>query len=387
MLVDPVEGRSLGVDDVRRHVATHIATVPWLRRTVRRAPGGIGPMIWADDRHFSVDRHVVPSTAACPDEAALTRALSQAVERRLPRDRPLWRIEVLPPLADRRTPLLFSVHHALMDGGLFGHMLNRLFPPEGGHDEVVAEGRRARRASPTSAELVLYAVIVRIGERLRSRRAAPVAAPAPGPMSPRTTPLTGAPGPRRAVATRSVRLADLSRLRSETGATVNDLFVAATTAALRDLLVARGLPLDPPLALIPKDVRSDADDAGNKTWSLHVRLPVDTDDPHRRLTEVRAAMAVAKNATAPAGNAGFLFDVALSSVPLGGGHRLAGALVQIATSAAPLQGHNRLLAVANGHNGVLTIGWTAVAEAFPDVEELAQRTVSEFDHLARQLAP
>jgi hypothetical protein len=80
-----------------------------------------------------------------------------------------------------------------------------------------------------------------------------------------------------------VALEHLTRIRSESAGTVNDVYLTGATGGLRKFLLRRGidvaeLELE---ALIPRGDRSKADagTVGNRTWSMYARLPVGMHDP------------------------------------------------------------------------------------------------------------
>ncbi len=89
---------------------------------------------------------------------------------------------------------------------------------------------------------------------------------------------------------------DLDAVRAvgaASGATVNDVLLAAVTSALRTMLLRRGEPV--PLGrtmtvLVPVSVRSAGAQGtlGNRVSMLLVRLPVGVGDPARRLREIAA---------------------------------------------------------------------------------------------------
>jgi WS/DGAT/MGAT family acyltransferase len=102
--------------------------------------------------------------------------------------------------------------------------------------------------------------------------------------------LDGTVGPHRVWAHSSVTIADVKRIRTSLGGTLNDVVLAAVTKGYRDLLVERG---EDPTAttlrtLIPVSVRG-ADARGvpdNRVSAMLYDLPVGIDDPVDRLRVV-----------------------------------------------------------------------------------------------------
>jgi diacylglycerol O-acyltransferase / wax synthase len=383
--VESTAGEPMSMDELRRHLGARVAAAPWLRRRLKRAPGGLGPTLWVDDPRFSIDRHVLPAPAELA-RAGASPALDAVTTMRLPLDRPLWRLFVLPPADHGTTTMLLSVHHALSDGGLMQETLDVLFGPDDREPEHAAAGR-VRRLAGTTAGVTLYAATVRLSER--SRRVNKQVRSDAGDQQPDRLGLYGTVGPRRSTAGATISLASLRSIRTATGATINDLFLTAATAALHDAVARRGLAVSELLALVPRNVRSDQDAAaaGNRTSSMLISLPISVSAVGERLGRVQQATTAAKAAAGSAGNAAFRFDVALSNVAYGGGHRIGGRRIQLRYSSAPLQGDNRVLACATSHNDDFVITYTADGDHFPDVTALAERTLEELWRLDREVVP
>jgi diacylglycerol O-acyltransferase len=73
--------------------------------------------VWIDDADFSIDRHIVDHKCLAPgDEAALLQIAATAAVYPLPRGRPLWSITVVHGLSEKRSALIFVIHHVLADG-------------------------------------------------------------------------------------------------------------------------------------------------------------------------------------------------------------------------------------------------------------------------------
>jgi WS/DGAT/MGAT family acyltransferase len=89
-------------------------------------------------------------------------------------------------------------------------------------------------------------------------------------------------------------LADLKRVKTELGGTVNDVVLAAVTGALRRYLRAKGHPIEglELRAMVPVSVRT-ADEhgaLGNRVSAMMAPLPVWCEDPAERLRLIRATM-------------------------------------------------------------------------------------------------
>jgi diacylglycerol O-acyltransferase len=355
---------AITVEQVRSHVLSRLGAAPSLLRRLRY-PLLAGRPVWVDDPDFDIARQVVPREAPVATDEERTRSLLELTMRRIPRDRPLWKLTVAS--GTDRTTLWLAVHHALMDGGLLVQVLADLFPADPG--PVPAP---VARHGPSRLRLLLLVLL----RRVRRSAGAPASAPS-GRAVPVPSVLAGPVSASRSLGVTRVPLSHLAAERARTAATVNDLFLDAATTALRSYLP------DPPqevLALVPRDVRSDeqASRAGNRSWSMHVVLPLGTADRDARLAQIRAATHAGKRLQTTAGSLGWGFDVALTNVRLRGPHAVAGVPVSGYRVAVPLQGQNRLVGTATSYGGDLTVTWTADGERFPDVDRLAALTADAF---------
>ena len=95
-------------------VAARLPLAPALTWTLAGPPDAA---CWRADPAVDLQAHI--AQVACdsrPDDAALGREVARLFSQRLDRARPLWRIDVIGPLAGGDTVLVWKVHHALADG-------------------------------------------------------------------------------------------------------------------------------------------------------------------------------------------------------------------------------------------------------------------------------
>src|SRR4051812_36073438 len=139
----------LPVEDVVRRVASRLGSLPRLR--LRLAPDGHAPPAWVADERLVAARHVRRLEGVDGGGVEdLRRALGRLVAERLPRDRPLWRLDVVEALDGGRSALVFAAHHCLLDGeGALQAIRTLLFdePPEPAPGKRVAAARSAGRAA------------------------------------------------------------------------------------------------------------------------------------------------------------------------------------------------------------------------------------------------
>jgi WS/DGAT/MGAT family acyltransferase len=121
-----------------------------------------------------------------------------------------------------------------------------------------------------------------------------VVAAAPA-LRPATSSLTGPIGPHRVWSWARVSLADVKRVRSAFGGTVNDVVLTIITEGFRELLAARGSEVGRDSVvrtMVPVSVRRPGEEGvyNNRVSAVFARLPVGIDDPVQRLATIREQM-------------------------------------------------------------------------------------------------
>jgi WS/DGAT/MGAT family acyltransferase len=213
------------------------------------------------------------------------------------------------------------------------------------------------------------------------------------------TPLNTKPGPHRSVAVVTTKLADYKKAKSATGATVNDVVLAAVAGALGKFLTDRGMDVDGvqlracvPVSLRPEEKKGAM---GNEIAIMMAPLPVGLRDGRLRLTFVQEAMKHLKsskqaegakvltsieNALPPAilarasrlGFSSRLYNLLVTNVP---GpqvpiYLLGRKLTKLVPLAFLAPEHTLAIGVMS-YNGDVTYGLIADADAVPDLPALA----------------
>ncbi len=287
---------------LRRELAARARRVPALgRRMVGRGLGLARP-VWVDDRAFRPEDHV--RCVALPPGRTFLDWAADAVLVPLPRDRPLWRAQIVVGLPGGRLGLVVVVHHVVADGLTGVAMIGRLLDER--PDTNAAD--RPGTAAPTVALRTSDS-----GRRPRSSAPAGIRATLAefGGRTPRTS-LPRSVGPGRRLALVDESLDDLRRVGHALGATVNDLLVAGATAGLRALLETRG-ELTPGLVL-RASVPVGRTGAGQTAGMLAVGLPVGVSDPLARLAAITGDTTSGKRRLR--GGDGHVMDVLRLPVPL-----------------------------------------------------------------------
>ncbi len=220
---------------------------------------------WSAPAPFDAAAHVT----ACAQE--LEPLLTASVTRRLPTDRPLWRLLVPEPTPSGEQPLLLLAHHALLDGSSLLTLLRLLMddlrtrPPA-----PLTTPPRERPRVPAAALLKEWRDSNARGRHL--------------PLAP------GEPQASVAVARLDPDVMRSARRRPSTGrgATLNELLLGAFAGALPTCYDALASPADgdtPLFATVPMDLRArhETDDLGNLITAIRVPLPLGADTPAGRL--------------------------------------------------------------------------------------------------------
>jgi len=287
------------------------------RRRLAAIPFGFDHPVWIDDPDLRIRSHVYRIAAPAPgSEQVLASLVAQIASQRLDRTRPLWELWVIEGLAEGQVALVFKIHHAVADGASAIQLLLRLLDPSPEGASVCGSDERARREpAPTSSALLAHALsrlpqrsarfarlLIDSAKSVARATSSMVGGAADGPGMPMPfsgprTPWNGATSPQRTVAFGRAPLADVKRINSAFGTTVNHVVLAACAQTLRNYLEAHGgVPDSPLVAAIPVSLRSsdELEGNGNRFSALLVHLPVHLDDPVDRLLALRHDAAAAK---------------------------------------------------------------------------------------------
>ncbi|MGY1706255.1 wax ester/triacylglycerol synthase domain-containing protein [Geodermatophilus sp. SYSU D00697] len=267
------------LEELRDAVARRLPDAP---RLTWRLAGTAEEPVWAPDEAVDVTAHVGAVVAAGPlDPAGLRGEVARLFAQHLDRRRPLWRMDLVGPLAGGGAALVWRVHHALADGTTAMRLASAVLwdPPP-----VPAAGRPAPGAVPPRSPGA---------DPPRHHRAAVLT----GEVLPglRRSPFDARVGPDREVAFADAPLStlhDAARLLAD--ATVNDAVLAVVAGALRRWLEHRHGPLHDLRVKVPVTLHAEGDSVGNRDSYFRVDLPIDEPDLAARLAAVRAETALRK---------------------------------------------------------------------------------------------
>jgi diacylglycerol O-acyltransferase / wax synthase len=384
---------------------------------------------WEDDPRFDLRRHVHCHRLPAPgDQAALEAFVATLQSTPLDRDKPLWNAHLVDGFGDGAA-IVWRIQHCIVDGVSLARVLLSLsdHAPEAGIAPDV------KRRTPPLPALADYAAPVTLAGRtlaaaiaretryavahpggiLRGRLAqvdarSLVKIARTGPDTPTVLrgPLSVA---QRTSWTTPMSLDEVKQIGRPSGATVNDVALAALAGGLRDYLAARGSLVEEIRAYMPFNLRGRDEpiprELGNLFGLVILALPIGVDDRRERLACVQRRMSEIKRTEegrvafdglcmmgiSPPGSERPLMDffsakttVVVSNMP--GPEkpiRLAGVTVKGMLIMAPRTGTVGLGVSIFSYNGRVSFGVSADAGLVPHPDELLRAIVAELRALRR----
>jgi hypothetical protein len=390
-------GTPLDLERLRESVLARLAGQPRALERIAVADGdgdGDGPR-WVPATDFDIADHVRRRAGAeCATRADLRRIVSALMSEHLDRERPLWTLDLIGPMADGSEAIAARMHHAMVDGIAGMRFLEAILLDP--HDAPMHPAG-TRTADIRTSKLEEWRRLPAVVERELGR---------PGSRSPFDKPITAA----RELAFTTAPLDGLKTIGASRAAhaTVNDVLLAIVAGGLRTWLgdrdTHRDLRAQVPVSLHHRD--EDATDLGNRDSFINVDLALSESDPLLRLDRISTHTRTEKQLDDAAllydlfhaldrfGRAGELvhriagsareFSVAISNVP---GPRYAVAVAdrrveQLFSSSEPAAHHAlRIAAISNA--GEVGIGFCTDPTALADVNALADAVAGSYAELHR----
>ena len=426
---------SLRLDTIRRRIDTRLGLLPRLRQRVAEVPLGIARPVWVDDESFDIANHVdVVPLPAPGDETALLQLAEELVMEPLDRSRPLWHLRFVTGLSGDRIALIERAHHAMVDGvsGVDVSLVLLDMSPDT-PDDVVQKW--LPRPTPSATSLLIDGAVDRltapVAATLRAmpsfrhplgvaRGIADVAGSLAslrhdGVTAPRSS-LNQQIGSARHLAVIRQQIEAVRAAGKPTGATINDVVLAAVAGGLRELLLARGEPLSPNQQLkilVPVSVRTSGESMalGNRVGALLTPLPIGIGNPRARLEAIAETTRTLKQSQ-EAATADLLLQAADLLPPSlarllqrGVNHQplvnmvvtnvpgppfplyTLGARMLEAFPVVPLGGNMSLEVAVLSYNGALNLGVTSDRDTCPDADVFVHGVEHTFDTLGAHWSP
>ncbi len=308
--ISELKGATFGIDEFRQVIHGRLYKLDPFRYELIDIPFKFHHPMWRENCEVDLEYHVRPYRVQSPGgRRELDDAVGRIASTPLDRSRPLWEMYFIEGLANGRIAVLGKIHHALADGVASANLLARGMDPRASPPRD--RDSYATDPTPSRSELMRTA----FGDHLRQigRLPSVVRYTAQGmsrvrksahTLSPELTrPFTPPPSfmnhmvdGTRKFATATLSLADVKQTGKHLGATINDMVLAISTGALRNLLLRYDGHADHPLlASVPVSFDFSPERiSGNYFTGVMMVLPVELEDPLERVTAVHDAAATAK---------------------------------------------------------------------------------------------
>lgn len=308
------DGPCPSIKDITALVAEAVTRAPRYRQVVREVPWGLGSPRWVDDQAFDIGYHLRHTALPAPGgDAELRHLMSRVMQQRLSRNRPLWEVWLVEHLSGGRWAMINKVHHCMVDGiagvGLLQEMLSDT--PQSGPQTSPEVWKPA--AAPGNRAVVLEAVRDLAVEPAQWGRVAVRAVRHPRASSAQLrdigrgllalsaaaipehhSSLFGPTDRARRYRWTRTSYADIGKVRTAFGGTMNDVVLSVIAGAFRALLIWRGERCDPRSvrSLVPVSVRTQNSNGvlDNEVSAMLPYLPVDVPDPVQRLKTMQRRM-------------------------------------------------------------------------------------------------
>lgn len=285
-----------------------ILACPRFAQRLRSRPFDLAAPEWVADTTFEIAHHMRRISVPDPGEdQELFGLTAEIMSWRLDRSRPLWELWIVEGLSDNRWALLIKVHHSLADGAATAHMFAGLSDDGlgdnlAGRTHAADPSGSAGRCPAASLELRPGAMTDqtgRIGKWWRTSTAVAktvrdVAGLAAGLPHAAPSSLNGPMTNLRRYGAARVSLDDVRQVCRVFDVTINDVALAALTESYRASLIRRGEQPRPDSlrTLVPVSMRRPeaVEETNNRVSLMLPCLPVDEDNPIRRLRAVHARL-------------------------------------------------------------------------------------------------
>jgi hypothetical protein len=263
----------LDADEIKAIVASRIAGAPLLTRRLGGTPHAPA---WVVDPDFDLDRHIVGVAFNAPlDEHGLRRYVGAQFACHLPRERPLWQMDVV-RLATGGSALIWRLHHALADGTTVMRFARALLWDSWQDPPKVTVPAQLDDESRRRWHLASFC------QREFARSHGP-------------SPFDGHIGTERAIGMAALPLGDVKRAAHQVaGATVNDALLSIVAGAIRHYLETHHGSVRDIRVRVPVSLHHEGDATANRDSFFSLRLPLHIADPVERLHVVRTATLLRK---------------------------------------------------------------------------------------------
>lgn len=277
-----------------------------------------GPSHWEDDPDFDLSRHLKRDTLPAPgDEPALQRYVESRMSVPFDHDHPMWEMTLIDGYGDG-CALLSRFHHCLADGMALAQVvlsltdatatvdLGEAEAPEssvhhqgglmgaarsllGTGAQTVRGGMHAVSQLPELAHPSLAKDALELGWKTGKIADKLLLGQTPPSL------FSGEPGiEKRAVWSGPRKVTDVKRVSRLTGATINDVLLAAVSGAINTYVRDHGADPVDLITMVPVNVRDFSRplprELGNKFALVYLKLPTGVRQPLQRVAECKSRM-------------------------------------------------------------------------------------------------
>jgi diacylglycerol O-acyltransferase / wax synthase len=308
--LDDLGDRTFGIDEFRQVIARRLHKLDPFRYQLVDIPFKFHHPMWRENSEVDLAYHVRPYRLNSPGgRRQLDEAVGRIASTPLDRSRPLWEMYFIEGLANGRIAVLGKIHHALADGVASANLLARgmdLQPGlEGDQDSYATEPAPGRAVLLRSAFTDHMRQIGRLPGVMRyTAQGINRVRKSNKKLSPELTrPFTPPPSfmnhrvdAQRRFATATLALADVKETAKALDVTINDMVLAISAGALRQLSLKYDGHADHPLlASVPVSFDFSRDRiSGNRFTGVMMVVPIELADPLERVQAVHDAAVDAK---------------------------------------------------------------------------------------------
>jgi diacylglycerol O-acyltransferase len=247
--ISELKGRHFGIDEFRQVIHSRLYKLDPFRYELVDIPFKFHHPMWRENCEVDLDYHVRPCQVDSPGgRRQLDEAVGRIASTPLDRSKPLWEMYFIEGLANGRIAVLGKIHHALADGVASANLLARGMDPHTG--PVADRDSYATDPAPGRSELIrsAFADHMRQIGRLpgvmrytaqgvsRVRKSSKKLSPElTRPFTPPPSFMNHRVDAQRKFATATLALADVKETGRHLGVTINDMVLAISAGALRQL--------------------------------------------------------------------------------------------------------------------------------------------------------
>ncbi|MYM28112.1 wax ester/triacylglycerol synthase family O-acyltransferase [Duganella sp. CY15W] len=294
-----------GPVDMERLVSTIGHRLPNYPRFTQKVIRLRGRPHWVEDDQFDITQHIkLERMERDVPRDELQNHLTRLAHLPLERNRPMWHMTVLDRVNGGHA-IVFRVHHCITDGLGLVHVLNHLTDDNGLHGRTpspVGHPHRAVAHNPVCSAVVRAVSALKVAAHV-----ARLSVLWPDAQTQFKTPMTGA---KQLVWLPPLEMDRVRAMSKRMGVTLNDVWVAAVSGALRAYLGERGQKPDGRAlrAAVTFNLREkgNAFQLGNEFGLVAVDLPTNEEAPCERLRLSSSRMTAIKRSHQPRATMAFL---------------------------------------------------------------------------------